>query len=460
MSTLPTLSGDTNVDALLMGGTGQWWHTPGAVPSISTASADVIHKGLNSLTAASSQHTITYSFLTSLPAGSSSTDSNGFAAMTATQQAAVKRALDYISTLIDVKFVLGTTAGQADINFGQNLQSSSAGYANLPYQGGGHPSYLMLASNASTNADFTVGSYGWETLIHEIGHTLGLKHPGNYNAGGGGSPTPYLPAELDTRRYTIMSYNNPSDSTNVTAKSVTGGTSYSWTAINPQSYMLFDIEALQYLYGSNDNTAYQNIVFSADFKGMQTIWAPTGGKIDASALSYSNIIDLRAGFYSSIGIQGPSNLPSQIASYQTYTGMNNVAIAYGSTLNEAIGGSGNDAFYVNSGSDSIDGGAGTDVVYLPGTASEWSITTVGNVQTATNSSKGIVDTFKNIEKIDYYDPSVTSFTHSAPTGMLSQSVSTFVQSIAAMAPQSNSGTIIPSNDGMLLQSVLTVTNPV
>ena len=144
-----------------------------------------------------------------------------------------------------------------------------------------------------------------------------------------------------------MSYNNPTDSTNVTAKSVTGGTSYSWTAINPQSSMLFDIEALQYLYGSNDNTAYQNIVFSADYKGMQTIWAPNGGKIDVSAMSLSNIVDLRAGYFSSIGIQGPSNLPAQIASYQTYTGMNNVAIAYGSSLNEAIGGSGNDAFYVN-----------------------------------------------------------------------------------------------------------------
>ena len=459
MSTLPVTSGDSNVDALLMGGTGQWWHTPGTVAAVSTAPADVIHTGLSSLTAASAQHTITYSFLTSLPAGSSSTDSAGFAVMTATQQAAVKKALDYISTLIDVKFVLGTTAGQADINFGQNQQSSSAGYANLPYQGGGHPSYLMLASNASTNADFSMGSYGWETLIHEIGHTLGLKHPGNYNAGGGGSPTPYLPAETDTRRYTVMSYNNPADSTNVTAKSVTGGTSYSWTSINPQSFMLYDIEALQYLYGSNDTTTYQNVVFGADYKGMQTLWAPTGGKLDASAMSYSNIIDLRAGYFSSIGIQGPSNLPSQIAAYQTYTGMNNVAIAYGSMLNEAVGGSGNDAFYVNAGSDVIDGGAGTDIVYLSGSAADWTLTGSGALQTATNKTTGAVDTLKNIETIAYYDATISTPTHSAPAGMLSQSVSTFVQSVAAMATQTSAGTIIPDNDGMMLQAVTTLVKP-
>jgi hypothetical protein len=200
MSTLPTTSGDANVDALLMGGTGQWWHTPGSLATISTAPADVIHAGLSSLTASSAQHTLTYSFLTSLPATASSYDKNGFAVMSATQQTAVKKALDYISTLIDVKFTLATTAGQGDINFGQNNQSGSAGYANPPYQGGGNPSYLMLASNASSNSDFSVGSYGWETLIHEIGHTLGLKHPGNYNAGGGGKQPQFVE---QNRQYVI-----------------------------------------------------------------------------------------------------------------------------------------------------------------------------------------------------------------------------------------------------------------
>ncbi|NBS00787.1 MAG: hypothetical protein EBS72_01250, partial [Rhizobiales bacterium] len=460
MSTLPTTSGDTNVDALLMGGTGQWWHTPGSLATKSTAPADVIHAGLSSLTASSAQHTLTYSFLTSLPATASSYDKNGFAVMSATQQTAVKKALDYISTLIDVKFTLATTAGQGDINFGQNNQSGSAGYANPPYQGGGNPSYLMLASNASSNSDFSVGSYGWETLIHEIGHTLGLKHPGNYNAGGGGTPAPYLPAETDTRRYTVMSYNNPTDSTNVTAKAVTGGTSYSWTSINPQSFMLYDIAALQYLYGSNEVAAYQTMTFAADYKGMQTIWAPAGGKIDASAMSLSNIIDLRAGYFSSIGIQGPSNLPSSIASNQTYTGMNNVAIAYGSVINDAVGGSGNDAFYVNAGNDNIDGGAGTDVVYLYGSAGDWTISGTSSLQTAINKNSSVTQTLKNIETISYYDATVTTPTHTAPAGMLTQSVSAFVQSVAAMAGQGSASTVLPANGGMTLQQIMTVTKPV
>ena len=460
MSTMPATSGDTNVDALLMGGTGQWWHTPGSLATVSTSTADVIHTGLSSLTAASAQHTLTYSFLTSLPATASASDKLGFAAMSAVQQTAVKKALDYISTLIDVKFTLATTAGQGDINFGQNNQSGSAGYANPPYQGGGNPSYLMLASNASTNSDFSVGSYGWETLIHEIGHTLGLKHPGNYNAGGGGTPGPYLPADTDTRRYTVMSYNNPTDSTNVTAKTTVAGVSYSWTSINPQSFMLYDIEALQYLYGSNKTTGYQTVTFAADYKGMQTIWAPTGGKIDASAMTLSNLIDLRAGYFSSIGIQGPTNLPASIAGNQTYTGMNNVAIAYGSAINDAVGGSANDVFYVNKGNDNIDGGAGTDVVYLYGSAGDWTITETGTTKVAVNKTTSATETLKNIETISYYDPGVATLTHTAPTGSLSQTVSAFVQSVAAMAGQGSASTVIPTNGGMTLQQVMTVTKPV
>ena len=44
--------------------------------------------------------------------------------------------------------------------------------------------------------------------MHEIGHALGLSHPGTYNAGNGGSITYANNAEytLDNRQYTIMSY--------------------------------------------------------------------------------------------------------------------------------------------------------------------------------------------------------------------------------------------------------------
>jgi serralysin len=137
-----------------------------------------------------------------------------------------------------------------------------------------------------------------------------------------------------------------------------------------------------------------------------------------------------------------------------------VAIAYGSAINEAVGGSGNDAFFVNSGNDIIDGGAGNDVANLYGLAGDWTIATVGTTQTATNIKTGAIETLRNIETIAYYDPTVTIQTHSAPAGMLSQTVSAFVQSVAAMAGQGSASTIIPTNGGMNLQEVMSVTKPV
>ena len=36
-----------------------------------------------------------------------------------------------------------------------------------------------------SNSDVSLGSHGFTRLLHEIGHALGLQHPGDYNAGPG-----------------------------------------------------------------------------------------------------------------------------------------------------------------------------------------------------------------------------------------------------------------------------------
>src|SRR3546814_9115392 len=73
------------------------------------------------------------------------------------------------------------------IRFGTESMSDAAGYAYYPSSTelGGD---IWIANNFDYNTSPVVGNYGYLTLMHEIGHALGLKHPGDYGGGEG----PYL----------------------------------------------------------------------------------------------------------------------------------------------------------------------------------------------------------------------------------------------------------------------------
>jgi hypothetical protein len=403
-------TGDANVNAMLLGGTNYWWRdTAGSV----TTSDAQIKTGVYAMGEGSSRQTFSYSFMTDLPDGNTS-DSTGFRAMSNTQKAAVRRAFDYLSSIINVTFTESNSAGQADINFGTNNQSTrgSSGYANVPNGSGDHPVYLFLDNSAgNTNTNMTQGSYGWQTLIHEIGHTLGLKHPGNYNASGGTMPGPFLPKALDSRLYTLMSYNNPAGSMEVTLT----GSRYSGSTLNPSTYMMFDMAALQFMYGVGNGQGvsdYQVTSFTADWSGMQTLWTPEGGVLDASAVTNANIMDLRAGAFSSINVIPKSitdSFPTSLKTAATYMGLNNVGLAYGSHISTAKGGSASDVFYTSTTADvSIEGGDGNDTVYLAGTAADW----VESQGTYTNAKLTRSVSLSSVEVIKYYNADAYAITHS------------------------------------------------
>lgn len=309
-SVLPTSSGNSKVDALLMGGTNNWWHDWNSAPS---QGGDAIG-GASGLVAGSSARTITFGFLSSQPGGQSMT---GFQEMTAAQKSAVRRAFAQYGKLINVTFSEVTGDGAANINFGTNSQASSAGYAMLPNSSGvKDKTYLYLANNQATNNDAGMadGGYGYLTVLHEIGHTLGLKHPGNYNAGGGGTPAPYLPSNEDNHQKTIMAYTDNEFS----------------RGVNASSPMLYDVAALQYLYGANRNSSTATsgaFTFSSVDRPLKTLWSVNGtDTIDLSATTNASNVNLNAGSYSSINVTGP-------ASSSSYSGNQNVAIAYGSNIN-------------------------------------------------------------------------------------------------------------------------------
>ncbi len=415
-------TGDKNINAMLLGGTEYWWRN--AADPITT-SDDLVKAGVYAMGAGSSKTNISYSFLTELP-DENTADSKDFREMSAEQKAGVRRAFDYLSSLVGVTFEESASAGTADINFGTNNQYSkgSSGYANVPNGSGDHPVYLFLDNGpGNVNTSMASGSYGWQTLIHEIGHTMGLKHPGNYNASGGTMPGPFLPKALDNRAYTLMSYNNPAGSMEV-SKTTSNNISYTYSAstVNPSTYMMYDIAALQFLYGKGTGAgldAYQVNTFSADWSGMQTLWMPDSGTIDATEVENSNIIDLRQGAFSSINVIPKSitdSFPKSLQTDATYMGLNNVGLAFGSQVTTAKGGSAVDVFYASLDNDvAIDGGAGNDTVYLAGVEDDWRFdaqtSSYENINASIALAQRVKVTVSNVEAIKYYKADSVPITH-------------------------------------------------
>ncbi len=99
------------------------------------------------------------------------------------------------------------------------------------------------------------GNYAWHTMIHELGHSLGLKH-GNDTDSFGALPTAY-----DSLEYSVMTYRT------YVGDSGEGYTYEKYGA--PQSFMMADIAALQEMYGADYSTNSGNTVYK---------WTPTSGR--------------------------------------------------------------------------------------------------------------------------------------------------------------------------------------
>ncbi|MGQ0672838.1 MAG: M10 family metallopeptidase C-terminal domain-containing protein [Hyphomicrobium sp.] len=224
-------------------------------------------------------------------------------------------------------------------------------------------------SSTNEDSDFVFGRYGLETYIHEIGHALGLTHPGSYNATDDTDPTYEASATWaqDTRKYTVMSYFNADEDGSGTDHYLFYNSDTDFRRIYASTPLLYDIAAAQAIYGADmttrtgdntygfgsntgktiDGTFFDPYNFSLNFDPVFCIWDAGGiDTINADAYSSDQRISLVAGTFSTIG--------------NTLT--DNVSIAFGATIENAMGGFGNDTIRGNGVANQLMGGDGNDLL--------------------------------------------------------------------------------------------------
>ena len=352
----------------------------------------------------------------------------GYSPMTEEQREASRAAVALWDDLVSATFVEVTpTSGASD--WAQNTAdiwlantTTGPGQAWAYYPAAVSTANARLGSDVwiadprinPSNLEFEFGEYGNTTIIHELGHSLGLTHPGAYN--GTGEFEDDAEYAQDTYQYSIMSYFNGENSGQLAVNWNLGGLYANY----PQGPQLHDIVAIQSIYGAdlttrvgattygfNSNAGNAVYDFNANPYPMFSIYDAGGiDTIDASGFTVSQFINLQDGGFSSIGGSAPS--AAEVNAYWTeyYAGwgldfseeipftdaevsgnqdaaqdavafwieaetgvagiratqFDNVSIAYDTVIENAVGGSARDLLWGNDSANQLNGMGGNDVL--------------------------------------------------------------------------------------------------
>ncbi|MGH8054436.1 MAG: M10 family metallopeptidase C-terminal domain-containing protein [Stenotrophomonas sp.] len=255
----------------------------------------------------------------------------------------INKAMDVYNSIIDInlKYIDEEIDGEATIRF--NAQDTQSNWS----MGGG---WAYGAFEQSFGGDVWASWYsGYDVAftLHEVGHALALDHPGHATG---------LNAPGFTTLETVMSYTGGK---NVLMLDKHGNY---LGRVETESLGIYDIAALQYLYGANTSHNAGNTVYKYDpSAGFYTTLWDGGGEdtIDLSSYKHGSSINLAEGSYSSITYE----IPTGINTNNIYTGENAIGIAYGAVIENAIGTQGADVIHGNAATNKLVGGAGNDHLY-------------------------------------------------------------------------------------------------
>ncbi|APG88181.1 serralysin C (plasmid) [Sinorhizobium americanum CCGM7] len=336
--------------------------------------------------------TLTYAFPTSKSSYSYGGEKdNGFAAVSQAQINAALFGMEQsfgssandgfsVEGFTNASFTSGS-ASTATIRFAQSNEPETA-YAYMPGNYSQAGDIWFGTDYIGTVADYrkpVAGNYAWHTLLHELGHALGLKH--GHEQEGAFKP---LPSQYDSIEYSIMTY-----------RGYIGGYGYAYEQYGaPQTFMMADIAALQEMYGADFTTNSGDTVYKwtpgsgatlvngavgiapGANRIFATIWDGGGSDTyDLTAYTTALKIDLRPGKASTFSIDQLAWLGGGTNKGFAAGNIFNALLYHGKTaslIENVKGGSAGDAItgnqaanklYGYAGNDTMNGDLGNDLLY-------------------------------------------------------------------------------------------------
>lgn len=319
-----------------------------------------------------------------------------FAPASNLQKAAAVAAMGLVASYTQLTFVEAASPSAADATFRFAAYAQTGSESRFPPND--NPDYA--ASDSRSAGDTWLGGNGtpptaaffgtdhFNTVMHEMGHAFGLKH--GHDDGFGRT----LSADRNDNEFSVMTY------ASYLGADAAGGASEAWVGSAPQSYMMYDIAALQAYYGANFGKVGTEAVYSWDsvtgqqyingvaaaFTGasetgkiLSTVWTQgASATYDLSNFNEDQLADLRPGQWLRFSSGQIADLndqaPEGTAAYQAQGNIYNALLYRGdarSLVGNLITGSGNDRLIGNdadngltsgAGNDTIDGGLGDDTI--------------------------------------------------------------------------------------------------
>lgn len=277
-----------------------------------------------------------------------------------------------VEGLTNLQLVDAGSSASAGIRLG-NSRSVATALAYFPGQGAGGDAWF-----GGSGRQPEVGNYDFATVLHELGHSLGLKHSHEATRFGA------VPSAFDTLEYTVMTYRAWQGAP------ATGYRFGAWDA--PQTYMMLDIAALQTMYGADyevnsgdtvyrwkpdDSRTFVDGGVGLDPGGTRifaTIW-DGGGRdtYDLSAYETGVHVDLTPGGTSVFSDDQLARLGGGPNNGHAKGNIFNALLHDGdvrSLIENAAGGAGNDVLAGNAARNVLNGNAGNDRLF-GGAGDDW-----------------------------------------------------------------------------------------